>query len=74
MHRFENLDNALDWIDECQVYFDLLNDQHEAEGNGLDRPEGIELYEGNDANNYYMGGVNNGHGLGKCVYCESNAS
>jgi hypothetical protein len=74
-HRFEHLDDAVNFIEECQVYLDILDAQ-----DNLDDavpPVGRELYggpENRDADGaYYMGGVNNGRGLGmgdfKCAAC-----
>ncbi|KDR77552.1 hypothetical protein GALMADRAFT_65908 [Galerina marginata CBS 339.88] len=65
VHRFEHLDDAADFNEECQVYLDTLEDQSDIEI--AVPPLGVELYggiENPDTNgDYYMGGVNNGQGL-----------
>lgn len=63
LHRFENLDEAVDVLEQCQVYFDLVNEEAE-----MEPPSGTNLLGGPDHRledgSYYMGGVNNGLGLG----------
>ena len=55
-------------MEECQVYLNILDDQLEVNFDDEVPPTGIELYGGPDDQdadgNYYMGGVNNGRGLG----------
>lgn len=66
VYRFEHLDDAVDFIEQLQVYLNLLDD----EGNVADvePPAGMELHGGLENPGpdgaYYMGGVNNGLGLG----------
>jgi len=66
VYRFEHLDDAVDFIEQLHVYLDLLDD----EGNVADMepPAGMELHGGMENpgpdGSYYMGGVNNGLGLG----------
>ena len=68
LHRFKHLDDAENFMEECQVYLNILDDQLEVNFDDEVPPTGIELYGGPDDqdadSNYYMGGVNNGHGLG----------
>ena len=66
VYRFQHLDDTVDFIEQLQVYLNLLDD----EGNVADvePPAGMELHgrlenPGPDGA-YYMGGVNNGLGLG----------
>jgi hypothetical protein len=70
LHQFENLDDAVDFIEECQVYLDILDEQVDIE-NAVP-PAGVELYRGLEEpdtdGTYYMGGVNNGRGLGKLTF------
>ena len=65
--RFERLDDAVDFIEECEIYLAMLEAQTNDEENLP--PVGKGLLEGpeNPATDgaYYMGGVNNGLGLGK---------
>jgi hypothetical protein len=53
-------------LEECQVYLNVLDDQVNLDDEVP--PAGLELYGGPDNQdvdgNYYMVGVNNGHGLG----------
>lgn len=67
LHRFEHLDDAVDFLEECLVYLDLIDKQINA--TELEPPSGAELYGGPDNlredGTYYMGGVNNGRGPGK---------
>jgi len=69
LHRFEHLDDAVDFIEECQIYLRLMDEQDDA--NDLSPPTGRELQggpENPDTKGFiYMGGVNNGHGLGMCI-------
>jgi hypothetical protein len=66
LHRFEHLDDAENFLEECQVYLNILDEQDNLDDEVP--PAGLELYGGSDNQdgdgNYYMGGVNNGHGLG----------
>lgn len=66
LHRFEHLDDAVDFIEECNVYLNILDNQINWDDEVA--PAGIELFGGPDDQdadgNYYMGGVNNGRGLG----------
>lgn len=66
LHRFEHLDDAVEFMEECQVYLNILDDQVNLDDEVP--PAGIELYGGPDDKdvdgNYYMGGVNNGRGIG----------
>ncbi len=54
-----------EFMEECQVFLSIWDDQDEIE---IEPPEGVELFGGLDHTdadgNYYMGGVNNGKGLG----------
>jgi hypothetical protein len=65
--RFEQLDDAVDFIEECEIYLAMLEAQTNNEENLA--PVGGDLLGGpeNPATDgaYYMGGVNNGLGLGK---------
>lgn len=65
IHRFEHLDEAMEFMEECQVFLSIWDDHDEVE---IGPPEGVELLGGLDHadtdGNYYMGGVNNGKGLG----------
>ena len=67
LHRFEHLDDAVNFIEECQVYLDIQDERANIE-NAVP-PAGVKLYGGLDMPDtdgaYYMGGVNNGRGLGK---------
>lgn len=69
LHRFEHLDDAVNFLEECQVYLNILDDQVDLDDEVAVPPTGIALYGGPDDQdadgNYYMGGVNNGRGLGK---------
>ena len=66
VYCFEHLDDAVDFIEQLQVYLNLLDD----EGNiaDVEPPAGMELHGGPENPGpdgaYYMGGVNNGLGLG----------
>ena len=66
LHRFEHLDDAVNFMEECQVYLDVLDNQVYLDDEVP--PAGLDLYGGPDNQdadgNYYMGGVNNGRGLG----------
>ena len=66
-YRFEHLDDAVNFIEECQVYLDILDAQDNLD-DAAEPPLGRELYgglENRDADGvYYMGGVNNDHGFG----------
>lgn len=68
IYRFEHLDQAVEFMEECQVFLSLCNDQ---DNNEIAPPDGKELFGGLDHadkdGNYYMGGVNNGRGLGVCT-------
>lgn len=63
LHRFENLDEAVTLLEKCQAYFDLINEEV-----NLEPPSGTDLHGGpenpREDGSYYMGGVNNGLGLG----------
>ena len=65
--RFEQLDDAVDFIEECEIYLAMLEAQSNNEENlapvGEDLLGGLENLATDGA--YYMGGVNNGLGLGK---------
>ncbi|PPQ67538.1 hypothetical protein CVT26_006839 [Gymnopilus dilepis] len=65
LRRFETLDEAMDLLEQCQVYFDLMEEEAT-----IEQPVGVELLGGLDNigedGYYYMGGVNNGLGLGLC--------
>ena len=65
--QFEQLDDAVDFIEECEIYLAMLEAQTNNEENLA--PVGKDLLRGpeNPATDgaYYMGGVNNGLGLGK---------
>jgi len=65
--QFEQLDDAVDFIEECEIYLAMLEAQINNEENLA--PVGKDLLGGpeNPATDsaYYMGGVNNGLGLGK---------
>ena len=56
-------------MEECQVYLNVLDDQVNLDDEVP--PAGLELYGGPDNQdadgNYYMGGVNNGCGLGMSI-------
>jgi len=64
VYRFEHLDDAVDFIEQLQVNLDLLDDEVDMEPSA-----GMELHGGPENPGpdgaYYMGGVNNGLGLGK---------
>ena len=66
LHWFEHLDDAVNFMEECQVYLDVLDNQVYLDDEVP--PAGLDLYGGPDNQdadgNYYMGGVNNGRGLG----------
>lgn len=68
LHRFENLDDAVDFIEECQVYLQAMDIQTSEEEKNVNKPAGKELLGGPDDpaidGSYYMGGVNNGRRLG----------
>ena len=76
LHQFECLDNAEKILEECQVYLNVLDDQVNLDDEVP--PAGIELYGGPDDQledadgnyNYYMGGVNNGRGLGMSKFSK----
>jgi hypothetical protein len=78
LDRFEHLDEAVDFMEECEVYLQAM----EAQINADDAvpPVGRELYGGIENpgpdGNYYMGGVNNGLGIGKffCFLTRLNVS
>ena len=63
---YVNLDDAVDFMEECQVYLNILDDQVNFDDEVP--PAGLDLYGGPDNQdadgNYYMVGVNNGRGLG----------
>ena len=67
LDRFGRLDDAVDFIEECEIYLEMLEAQTNDEENLA--PVGEDLLGGpeNPATDgaYYMGGVNNGLGLGK---------
>ncbi|KAF8149133.1 hypothetical protein B0H34DRAFT_758164 [Crassisporium funariophilum] len=67
LYRFEHLDEAVDFMEECEVYLQAMEAQINAE-NAVP-PVGQELLGGIENpgpdGNYYMGGVNNGLGIGK---------
>ncbi|KAH9487316.1 hypothetical protein JR316_0001389 [Psilocybe cubensis] len=67
LYRFENLDNAVDFIEECQVYIEAMELQDNEDNENSFKPQGRDLFGGIDNSKsdgtYYMGGVNNGHGL-----------
>jgi len=66
--RFEQMDTYADLLDEWEIHVNLLD----GDDNALKPPSGLELCGGLDAvdkdGNYYMGGVNNGKGLGECAH------
>lgn len=66
VYRFEHLDDAVDFIEQLQVYLDLLGDEGNIED--IEPPAGMELQGGLENPGpdgaYYMGGVNTGLGLG----------
>jgi len=62
------MDAYADLLEEWEIHVNLLD----GDDNALKPPSGLELYGGLDAvdkdGNYYMGGVNNGKGLGEYVH------
>ena len=70
--RFEQMDAYADLLEEWEIHVNLLDEPEARDDNALKPPSGLELYGGWDAvdkdGNYYMGGVNNGKGLGECVH------
>lgn len=66
--RFEQMDAYADLLEEWEIYVNLLD----GDDNALKPPSGLELYGGWDVidkdGNYYMGGINNGKGLGECAH------
>jgi len=68
LDRFEQWDDIADLIEEYRVYFDIVEENDRREEEDVRPPEGVELRggleEANEDGNYYMGGVNNGLGLG----------
>lgn len=67
LERFEHLDDAADFAEQCQIYLSLLEATNDDDDN--EAPTGHDLLGGadNGDGDYYMGGVNNGRGLGKHV-------
>ena len=60
LHRFEHLDDAVNFLEECQVYLNVLDNQVNLDDDNLAvPPAGLELYGGPDDQdvdgNYYMG-------------------
>ena len=66
IYRFEHLDDAVNFLEECQVYLNVLDDQANLDDEVP--PAELEFYGGPDDQdadgNYYVGGVNNGRRLG----------
>ena len=66
--NFEQMDAYADLLEEWEIHVNLVD----GDFNVLKPPSGLELHGGWDQldndGNYYMGGVNNGKGLGECVH------
>src|ERR1700678_3551359 len=66
--RFEQMDTYADLLEEWEIHVNLLD----WDNNALKHPSGLELcgglYPVDKDGNYYMGGVNNGKGLGECAH------
>jgi hypothetical protein len=66
IHHFEHLDEVVDFIEQLQVYLDLLDGINMV---AIEPPAGMDLHGGPDNPGpdgaYYMGGINNGLRLGK---------
>lgn len=67
LYRFEHLDDAVEFLEQCETYIqeqEIEESLHEEMP-----PAGEELLGGFEENTedgyFYMGGVNNGRGLGK---------
>ena len=62
------MDAYTDLLEEWEIQVNLLDE----DDNALKPPSGLELFRGWDMidkdGNYYMGGVNNGKGLGECAH------
>ena len=67
IHHFEHLDEAVDLIEQLQVYLDL--DDDDVDMADIKPPVCMDLHGESDNSGpdgaYYMGDVNNGLGLGK---------
>ena len=75
---FKHLDNAVNFLEECQVYLNILDDEQvNLDDEVMVPPPGIELYGGLDHqdadSNYYMRGVDNGCGLGMWIITLSSS-
>ena len=65
--KFEQMDAYIDLLEEWEIHVNFVD----SDDNALKPPTGLELHGGWDQvdkdGNYYMGGVNNGKGLGEHV-------